>query len=63
MVPVVHRGESIGILEAYCDVERPWTRSQINRARIISNQFASTIEAFFLDGSPLRTVRPLDPER
>ncbi len=49
MVPVVHRGESLGIIEAFSNVERPWTRTEINRARIISNQFASTIQAFFLE--------------
>jgi GAF domain-containing protein len=48
MVPVVHRGESIGLLEAHSDRERPWTRTEINRARIIANQLASVIEAFFM---------------
>jgi GAF domain-containing protein len=51
IVPVVCRGESLGIVEAYSDVERPWTRTEINRARIISNQFASVIEAFLRDAS------------
>jgi diguanylate cyclase (GGDEF)-like protein len=49
MVPVVLRGESVGLVEAYTDEERAWTRAEINRARIISNQFASTIEAFSRD--------------
>jgi diguanylate cyclase (GGDEF)-like protein len=44
MVPVIHRGESVGLLEAFSIEERPWTRAEINRARIISNQFASVIE-------------------
>ena len=35
------------MIEAFRDDERPWTRAQINRARIIANQFASVIEAFF----------------
>jgi diguanylate cyclase (GGDEF)-like protein len=48
MVPVVHRGESLGLLEAFSGAERPWTRAEINRARIIASQFASVIEAFFL---------------
>lgn len=52
MVPVVHRGESLGLVEAYSNEERAWTRAEINRARIISNQFASTIETFILDESP-----------
>jgi diguanylate cyclase (GGDEF)-like protein len=49
MVPVVHRGESLGLLEAFSGAERPWTRAEINRARIIASQFASVIEAFFLE--------------
>jgi GAF domain-containing protein len=49
MVPVVHRGESLGLIEAFRDREDPWTRSEINRARIISNQFASVIDGFFLE--------------
>ena len=41
IVPVVSHGETLGIVEAYSQVERPWTRTEINRARIISNQFGS----------------------
>ena len=58
LVPVIHRGESLGLVEAYSKVERPWTRAEINSARIISNQFASVIEAFFLSEAP-----PAVPER
>lgn len=47
MVPVVSRGESVGIFEAYSGLERPWTRTQINRARIISNQFGSAIQVVY----------------
>ena len=47
IVPVVSRGESLGIVEAYSKAERPWTRAEINRARIISNQFGSVILALF----------------
>ena len=47
IVPVVSQGESLGIVEAYSNLERPWTRTQINHARIISNQFASVILALF----------------
>ncbi len=47
IVPVISRGESLGIVEAYSHAERPWTRAQINRARIISNQFGSVILALF----------------
>lgn len=43
LVPIVRAGESVGILEAYCREERAWARTDINRARIITNQFASLI--------------------
>jgi diguanylate cyclase (GGDEF)-like protein len=44
MVPVLQRGESLGILEAYSNRERPWTRAEISRARIVANQLAPVIE-------------------
>jgi diguanylate cyclase (GGDEF)-like protein len=46
MVPVVLRGEPLGIVEAMAEEERPWTRTEINRARIIANQLAPVIESF-----------------
>ena len=49
LVPVVSRGETVGIIESYRDTERPWTRADINRARIISSQFASVIESLRLE--------------
>jgi diguanylate cyclase (GGDEF)-like protein len=45
MVPIVHRGESLGIVEAMSEEERPWTRTEINRARIISHHLASVMQA------------------
>jgi diguanylate cyclase (GGDEF)-like protein len=47
IVPVISRGESLGIVEAYSRLERPWTRTEINHARIISNQFGSVIPALY----------------
>jgi diguanylate cyclase (GGDEF)-like protein len=47
IVPVVSQGETLGIVEAYSEIEHPWTRTQINRARIISNQFGSMIQVVF----------------
>ena len=52
MVPVVQQGESLGIVEAMCEEERPWTRTEMNRARIIANQLASVIQAFFRVPNP-----------
>jgi diguanylate cyclase (GGDEF)-like protein len=44
MVPVVCRDERLGLLEAYGEVERPWTRSEINRARIIAYQLGAVLD-------------------
>jgi EAL domain-containing protein (putative c-di-GMP-specific phosphodiesterase class I) len=44
MVPVVCRDERLGLLEAYGLNERPWTRSEINRARIISYQLGAVLD-------------------
>jgi diguanylate cyclase (GGDEF)-like protein len=46
MVPVLNRGECLGVVEAMSEQERPWTRTEINRARIIANQLASVIQSF-----------------
>jgi diguanylate cyclase (GGDEF)-like protein len=51
MVPVVAAGESIGIIEAYRPTEAPWSRGQINRARVIANQLAPLIPALTGPGS------------
>ncbi len=48
ILPVVYAGESIGGLEAYCKRERPWSRTEINRARIIANQIAPVIHSLFV---------------
>lgn len=44
LVPIVRAGESVGLIEAYSKAQRAWARTEINRARIICNQFASLIE-------------------
>jgi diguanylate cyclase (GGDEF)-like protein len=44
MVPVINRGECVGMVEALNEEERPWTRTEITRARIIANQLASVIQ-------------------
>ena len=45
IVPIVLGGECLGIVEAMSEEERPWTRTEINRARIIANQLASVIQS------------------
>ena len=37
-VPIVARGDSVGVLLALHGEERPWTRDQVGRARMIANQ-------------------------
>jgi diguanylate cyclase (GGDEF)-like protein len=44
LIPIVNAGETVGAIEAYCRGERPWSRTEINRGRIIANQFASIVE-------------------
>jgi GAF domain-containing protein len=56
MVPVVLRGECLGIVEAMSHEERPWTRTEINRARIIANQLASVIQSLSRAPDPERFV-------
>ncbi len=50
------RGESVGIIEAYRPNERAWSRTEINRARVIANQFASVIPTL----TRARTCRPCE---
>jgi len=52
MVPVIQGRTCVGLFEALNVEERPWTRAEINRARIISNQFASVIRAIYVSQVP-----------
>jgi GAF domain-containing protein len=52
MVPVAFGGETIGLLEVMRRVERAFTRSQTNRARIIALQLGGTLAAGRLAPSP-----------
>jgi EAL domain-containing protein (putative c-di-GMP-specific phosphodiesterase class I) len=45
MVPVVSRGATVGLLEVYAREERPWSRTDVNRARIISYPLGSALES------------------
>jgi EAL domain-containing protein (putative c-di-GMP-specific phosphodiesterase class I) len=45
MVPIVFRNRSLGIIEAYTRTERPWTRSEITRARLACSHLGATIFA------------------
>jgi diguanylate cyclase (GGDEF)-like protein len=52
MVPVIQGRTCVGLFEALNVEERPWTRAEINKARIISNQFASVIRAIYVPQVP-----------
>ncbi len=43
-LPIVCEAETIGILEAYSRGDRPWSRFEIRRARIISHQLGAALE-------------------
>ena len=58
IVPVISRGESIGIIEAYRSDERAWSRGEINRARVIANQFAVVIPSLAARDEPASIQRP-----
>ena len=45
IVPIVFRNRSLGIVEAYSRAERPWTRSEIMRARLACSHLGATIFA------------------
>jgi EAL domain-containing protein (putative c-di-GMP-specific phosphodiesterase class I) len=44
MLPICCAGRTIGLLEAYSRQERPWSRFEIGRARIIALQLGATLE-------------------
>jgi GAF domain-containing protein len=43
MIPVVARGETFGLIEAFSFQERPWSATAINRARIVSAQLGAVL--------------------
>jgi EAL domain-containing protein (putative c-di-GMP-specific phosphodiesterase class I) len=49
IVPVVSRGATVGLLEAYAREERPWSRTDVNRARIISYPLGAALEVLMGD--------------
>jgi EAL domain-containing protein (putative c-di-GMP-specific phosphodiesterase class I) len=59
MVPVVSRGVAVGLLEAYASEERPWSRTDVNRARIISYPLGLAMETVLREAHA-RTWRDLD---
>jgi GAF domain-containing protein len=50
MVPIVFRNVSLGIVEAFASEERPWTRTEITRARLACSHLGATIFALHTAG-------------
>jgi EAL domain-containing protein (putative c-di-GMP-specific phosphodiesterase class I) len=50
IVPIVFRNVSLGIVEAFSRVERPWTRTEITRARLACSHLGATIYALHTAG-------------
>ncbi|MGH2968525.1 MAG: diguanylate cyclase domain-containing protein [Solirubrobacteraceae bacterium] len=44
MLPLRCAGETIGLIEIYRAEERPWSREELGRARIVSHQLAGALE-------------------
>jgi diguanylate cyclase (GGDEF)-like protein/PAS domain S-box-containing protein len=44
MVPILYGGETVGLLEVYAFDERPWSRGQVYRARIIAYQLGAVLQ-------------------
>jgi hypothetical protein len=43
-LPLVHRGATLASLRAYRRTERPWSRFEVGRARLISHQLAAVLQ-------------------
>jgi len=52
VVPVVARGVPLGVLLAFSPIERPWSRSEMHRARMVSYVLGAAVEGLELDEAP-----------
>jgi diguanylate cyclase (GGDEF)-like protein len=52
MVPIVGCGRTHGLLAAFSRAERPWSRTETNRARLIAYQLGPALERFELESLP-----------
>ncbi|MEA2426655.1 MAG: diguanylate cyclase, partial [Thermoleophilaceae bacterium] len=50
IAPIVAHGDVVGLMIAFADAARPWTRAETSRARIVGHQLGAVIEA--LAGPP-----------
>jgi diguanylate cyclase (GGDEF)-like protein len=44
IAPIVARGETIGMLEVYRGIERPWTSAEVDTARMLAQSLATAID-------------------
>ncbi len=59
MVPILSRGESVGLLEVFRETARPWTSSEIDNARLLAQSLAAAIWV----GPDVDTPLPWSPEQ
>jgi EAL domain-containing protein (putative c-di-GMP-specific phosphodiesterase class I) len=45
MAPIVFRGDTVGLLEFYRRVARPWTSAEIDRARLLAHSLGAAVQA------------------
>jgi GAF domain-containing protein len=58
LAPLVSGGEVAGVLLALSAVERPWTRTETSRARIVGHQLGSVVEALTAAAPRLVSLAP-----
>jgi EAL domain-containing protein/GAF domain-containing protein len=57
MIPIVARGETFGLIEAFSFQERPWSATAINRARIVSAQLGAVLAGLDYSAVPAGSSR------
>jgi diguanylate cyclase (GGDEF)-like protein len=57
MVPIVARGETFGLIEAFSVQERPWSATAVNRARIVSAQLGAVLAGLDYSALPAGSSR------
>jgi signal transduction protein with GAF and PtsI domain len=57
MLPAMAGGRSVGLLEVARRSERPFTRSEVNRARVIAYQLGALLHGWRADATQEAGVR------
>jgi GAF domain-containing protein len=53
LAPIVTHGEVTGVMIALSTVERPWTRAETSRARIVGHQLGAVVDGFSAEPAQL----------